>query len=98
MKDGAVVDVVLLHNVGGGAVDEGGEERRGVLARDEDLAGSILRSHQLGKVLEDLHRLRVLSRQSRGYPVEEELLGALDYLIGQVLKAEAREERGERLG
>src|ERR687894_2665822 len=41
VKDGGVMEVVLLHNVRGGAVHERGEERRGAPAGGQDLARSL---------------------------------------------------------
>ena len=81
------MEVVLLHDVRGGAVHQGGEERRGAPARDQDLARPFGGSHGLGESFEDADRPRVLAGEGRRGPVEKQFFGALDDFIWQVLKA-----------
>ena len=92
------MEVVLLDDVRGGAVDERGEEGRGAPARGQDLARPFGWSHRLCESLEDADRPRVLAGQGRRDPVEEQFLRALDDFFRQVVEAESGEERGQLAG
>jgi hypothetical protein len=90
------VQVVLLDHVRGGAVYERGEERGGAPARDQVLARSPgMVPICCRETLEDADGPLVSAREGGSYPVQKELLGSLDGLIGDVLVAEPRQERGE---
>ena len=63
VEDGGVVQVVLLDDVRGGAVDERSEERRGASARDQDLARPLGRAYLARNTLDDADRPLVLARE-----------------------------------
>src|SRR5918997_3816634 len=98
VEDGAVVDVVLLDHVRGGAVHEGGEEGGGVPARNQDLARPVARTHRLRKPLQNLDRPGVPTGERRRDPVQDKLLGPGYDLFGKILEAEVCQVGGQLPG
>ncbi len=95
VEDGGVVQVVLLDDVRGCAVDERGEERRGAPARGQVLARPPGGAHLARETSEGADRPLVPAREGGSHPVQKELLGTLDGLAGDVLVAEPGQEGGK---
>ena len=87
--------VRLLDDVRGCAVDEGGAPRAATAPIGEDFAGPRRRPRLPRERLQSAHRPRILARQRRAEPIDEEILRLLDDGVRDLGPPEAREELAE---
>ncbi len=98
VQHGAVVQVVLLHQVRTGAVHQRGEIGAAALAVDEDARRPFRRAHLLRIALEQRDGVRSRAGQGRAEPVEKQVFGAGEHRVGNLLVSEPGEKFGQRLG
>ncbi len=85
VQHGAVVQVVLLHQVRTGGIHQRGEIGRAALAVDQNARRPVGRAHLLRVTLEQRNRMRAGAGQGRAEPVEKEVFGAGEHRFGDLL-------------
>ena len=95
MKDRAVVNVVLLGDVRGGAIDESREQGTRAPSGRNDLRPSIVRTHCRGELLERDDGPGAFAGERGSQPVDHEVLRAVDHRRRDVLVCQVRRELGE---
>ena len=76
------MQVVLLHQMGAGAIDQRGKIRRGGLAVDQNTGRAGARAHLRRVAFKQRDRVRALTGQGRSQPVEKQLFSTADNGFG----------------
>src|SRR5690606_8844696 len=98
MQHRTVVQVILLHQMRTGGVDQGSKLGRAALATDQYLAGAVTRAHTAGVTLKQRNRMAALTGQRRAQPVKKQLFSTSDHRVGQIVVPQSSEEASKCLG